>query len=77
MKYALSLPSFAAAHFVLLLLLLQLGITKGPQGIISSANSRICCCGKDCQGACLRLVGSIYVEKEKPNHIKGKVKIVA
>ena len=52
----------------------QLDITKGPQGILPSANSRICCCGKDCHGTCLCLVGSTYIEKEKPNHIKGKVK---
>ena len=33
-------------------------------------------CDKDCHGTCLRLVGSIYVEKEKLNHIKSKVKIL-
>ena len=55
----------------------KLDIIKGSQRILSSPTSRICCCGKDCHGTCLCLVGSAYVEKEKPNHIKGKVKILA
>ena len=50
----------------------KLGITKGSQGIIPSANSRIRCCGKDCQGTCL--AWWVLYTLKKRNQIRSKVK---